>query len=451
MSDSQDPVARAIAERHFGLVPSLIRNAGGSSFEPIPADLLWQAATEYLSEKVFAGKYFQELPEFDSLLAILDDPFRDDQIAFVAKLPCSQSAWNLVESTFPDFLSLVDLFQYTTCHEQVFDSSFGIMLVAARLGRRIRTGSSPASPAEAFSLALWLKSKEVSQRLWNRWALFVTQLVLSQFEALRIVGLELLDSFRSVLAPSMNNSEFLTANADSILDLLISEIRSAPWDSQFVEMNSQIALFLTKDVPKLHIVIDLVRQVLARYPSIKNLPIWAYKLLTVVSKRIASHKLDNLPPGADREAVKLALPELIANEVTYKLKYAIDNNCTEPDSFHKSIYAIMIVINCVKALRRFPEAQIVRLNDIWNILRFFIHDDTASVEENNLRLVSGLEVVLLILNSDRSVIDFFYKRIADEIVPLIRRSNAAKGSSDVSIRLEESGSLVLAKLNAYKA
>jgi hypothetical protein len=84
----------------------------------------------------------------------------------------------------------------------------------------------------------------------------------------------------------------------------------------------------------------------------------------------------------------------------------------------RSIFAILISINAVEALRRFPEAQIVRFCDIMNQLRWFIHPD-ADQAGNEIRIIASLQVVDAIFRSHASIIEFFVDRVEAEIFSVI--------------------------------
>ena len=227
------------------------------------------------------------------------------------------------------------------------------------------------------------KSKRDAQLLWNRCALSVVA---------ASDRYELIANFETYLGQNL-----LDRSSEFLLDLIIRKHDEKD--------KAEIALYLTKHDSQLYILIDLVRKCLLD----EQYSIWVLQLIGVVSTRIREARTSD-------ETNKLLLSELMANEIIQKIKYVLgDFTCIE-----KSIYAIQILKNCVEALARIPKVQIVRINEILNMLLFFIHDQEAGETENELRLVTSLELVQVILDADPMVIDFFRKRIKADIGPFVK-------------------------------
>ena len=214
---------------------------------------------------------------------------------------------------------------------------------------------------------------------------------------------------------------------ESILDLIVQRVTFAG-DHKL----ANIALFLTKEAYCSHILIDLVREIL----RMKSIPQWAFRLLAAVSVRL-------IPCTSNSN--RLNIDEIMANEIIYKIKYCLDS----PGD--ASIYAVMILVNCVNALKTRPQVQIVRLNEILDMLAFFIHDKEAACQkENQLRLLASLEIVILILNADQQVVTFFHKRITSEILPYCSKIvNNNDSKTPMQEKLLENCTFVTEKMKLY--
>ncbi len=173
------------------------------------------------------------------------------------------------------------------------------------------------------------------------------------------------------------------------------------------------------------VLIDLVRAILVEFRP-HNFPLWALEVMRVIAAQLKTHATGPLHETPNEQTM-LAPAELIANEVIDRMKFCVlEPGELSDTTLVRAAYSLEIICACASVfMRRFPQAFIVRMCDIFNVLDQFL-PRTCSVEnsqENDLRLLFGLQAVQTLVDADDAAQDFFQARLDQGIWKLLLERN----------------------------
>jgi len=185
------------------------------------------------------------------------------------------------------------------------------------------------------------------------------------------------------------------------------------------------------------VTIDLVREIFSIY-SPRTCPIWCMHLMLVISGSLCTDGSSKVS-----EDYLMSPSQLMALEMIDRLKFFIDisthEGVVDPDEmanicFAKSVLAIRAIRNCLRVFKNFQQIFIIKLNEVWNFLKFFLPLQIKE-KEDELRLLFSLELLMDITTDDR-VIEFFANRLKADIFPLIDATYITKGNDQDNIHQE---------------
>jgi hypothetical protein len=299
--------------------------------------------------------------------------------------------------------------------------SFGRLIVSSWIPRRqeanekrlveiIRAGNNAALRFAAIRV-LPAEKPSVVHRV-----LFYIIHGLFEGKAMRAVSSEYLDKL----------GDFRERYTDSVIDSLILNAKSK-------QQIDKVVWFLIKRNQKIppSIAIDVVRYILETHTA-REMP--------AVSMRLLGALICQFGNSVDTTTDLLTPQEILCNETIYAIKYVVADH----PSIEKSILAISVLLRAIQVFAS-SQVQIVRLCDVFPIIVEFMQPDDVrgSRDQDDVRLIVGLEMIKVINGLDLQVVDFFYARM-NEVWCLIRdRLKLNHQDSTIFARLLSSISIAL--------